>query len=133
MNTNNNNQQLENPKIGGGGRQKQSFNKLSKEAKELIFEHFENDFNRADKLFAYVPIDERFKSLKPIVKQLTTGNDEVSIKTKEIIFESLKEEFKKLKFYINQIPVEKRAIELRQYLFCLDKEQIEAVFSNIRK
>lgn len=132
MNTNNNNQQLENPKMGGGRHQK-SYNKLTKEAKELILEHFENDFKRADKLFAYVPIDERFKSLKPIVKQLTTGNDEVSIKTKEIIFESLKEEFKKLKFYINQLPQDKRAIELRQYLYYLDKEQIETVFSNIRK
>ena len=115
------------------GRKKASFNKLSKKAKESLLTTFENDFGRLDKIFAYVPYDERFSSLKPVVKMLCTGSDEVSLKTKEIIYESLHLEFKKLKFYINQLPTEKRATELRQYLFYLDKEQIEEIFRNIRR
>lgn len=78
-------------------------------------------------------MDERFVGLKPIVKMLCTGSDEVSIKTKELIYESLKREFNMLKFYINQLPQNKKAIELRQYLFCLDKEQIEEIFTTIKR
>lgn len=114
-----------------GGRKSGSLNKLSKEAKEVLLEAFENDLQRVDKLFGYIPMDERFVGLKPVVKMLCSGSDEVSIKTKELIYESLKREFKMLKFYINQLSSEKRAIELRQYLFCLDKEQIEEIFKTI--
>lgn len=131
MKTENGNSENESP--NNFGRKKASFNKLSKGTKESLLTTFENDFKRLDKIFAYVPYDERFSSLKPVVKMLCTGSDEVSLKTKEIIYESLHLEFKKLKFYINQLPTEKRATELRQYLFCLDKEQIEEIFSNIRR
>jgi hypothetical protein len=129
----------ENPKNPGsqnnarGGRKADSFNKLSKESKESLLEAFENDLQKLDKLFSYIPMDERFVGLKPIVKMLCTGSDEISIKTKELIYESLKREFKMLKFYINQLPQNKKAIELRQYLFCLDKEQIKEIFSTLRR
>lgn len=135
----NENSENENPKNSGaeniarGGRKAESFNKLSKEAKESLLEAFKNDLQKLDKIFGYVPMDERFVGLKPIVKMLCTGSDEVSIKTKELIYESLKREFNMLKFYINQLPSNKKAIELRQYLFCLDKEQIEEIFKTIKR
>lgn len=110
-----------------GGRKSESFNKLSKEAKESLLIAFENDLQKLDKLFNYLPMDERFVGLKPIIKMLCTGSDEVSLNTKQLIYESLKREFKMLKFYINQLPQNKKAIELRQYLFCLDKDQIEDI------
>ena len=127
------NENSENDNPNNFGRKKASFNKISKETKESLLKAFKNDFERYDKIFAYVPYDERFSSLKPVIKMLCTGSDEVSIKTKEIIYESLHLEFKKLKFYINQLPTEKRATELRQYLFCLDKQQIEEVFSSLSR
>lgn len=126
-----NNSGNKNPNKGKGGRHKQSLNKFSKNSKQKIFEHFEDDLKRLDKLFAYVPMDERFQKLKIVIKILCSGNDEVSIKTKELIYETLEREFTKLKFYINQLPQNKKAIELRQYLFCLDKNLIEKVFNNM--
>ncbi|ANO48849.1 hypothetical protein Pf1_00601 [Flavobacterium columnare] len=139
MENKNENSENENPKKFGtennarGGRKAESFNKLSKEAKESLLEAFENDLQKLDKLFGYIPMNERFVGMKPVVKMLCTGSDEVSIKTKELIYESLKREFNMLKFYINQLPQEKKAIELRQYLFCLDKEQIEEIFKTIKR
>jgi hypothetical protein len=139
MENKNENSEKENPKKNGtennarGGRKAESFNKLSKEAKESLLEAFENDLQKLDKLFSYIPMNERFVGLKPVVKMLCTGSDEVSIKTKELLYESLKREFNMLKFYINQLPQEKKAIELRQYLFCLDKEQIEEIFKTIKR
>ena len=139
MENKNENSENENPKKFGtennarGGRKAESFNKLSKEAKESLLEAFENDLQKLDKLFGYIPMNERFVGMKPVVKMLCTGSDEVSIKTKELIYESLKREFNMLKFYINHLPQEKKAIELRQYLFCLDKEQIEEIFKTIKR
>jgi hypothetical protein len=139
MENKNENSEKENPKNFGtennarGGRKAESFNKLSKEAKESLLEAFENDLQKIDKLFSYIPMNERFVGLKPIIKMLCTGSDEVSIKTKELIYESLKREFNMLKFYINQLPQNKKAIELRQYLFCLDKEQIEEIFKTMKR
>lgn len=78
-------------------------------------------------------MDKKFITLKPIVKILCSGNDEVSIETKKIIFESLKDEFKKLKFHICQLPPEKKAVELRKYLTYLDKNQIDEVLKNLKK
>jgi hypothetical protein len=131
MNKQNENSENESP--NNFGRKKASFNKLSKEAKENLYTVFENDLQRFDKIFANLPMDEKFTGLKPVVKLLCTGSDEVSIKTKKLIYDSLKREFKMLKFYINQLPTEKRAAELRQYLFCLDKEQIEEIFRSVRR
>jgi|GEM_PF-2275351 len=115
-----------------GGRKVGSTNKLSQEAKEYLLEVFGDDLANLNKYMAHITIDERFIALKPYAKILTTGNDEVSIETKKIIFDNLQEHFKRLKFYIAQLPAEERATELRQYLFCLDKEQIEEVFKSLK-
>lgn len=122
-----------NEKSVRGGRNSNSFNKLSKEAKQSLYEAFGDDLGKLENLFHHIPVNEKFVGLKPIVKMLCTGADEVSLKTKGLIYESLKREFKMLKFYINQLPQEKKAIELRQYLFCLDKEQIEEIFKTMRR
>ncbi|AWM14644.1 hypothetical protein DI487_12790 [Flavobacterium sediminis] len=116
-----------------GGRKLKSTNKLTKNAKQELFQAFKEDFVGLEKSFAYLPMDERFVGLKSIIKILCAGNDKVSIKTKEIVYESLNREFKMLKFYINQLPQNKKATELRQYLFCLDKEQIEEVFRTMKR
>ncbi len=116
-----------------GGRRANSFNKLSKEAKQSLLEAFEEDLIKLDKLFNYIPHNEKFVGLKPVVKMLCTGADEFSLKTKGLIYESLKDEFKKLNSYFYHLPQEKKAIELRQYLFCLDKEQIEEIFKTMRR
>ena len=139
MNVGNENPENENPNNFGreknarGGRNSNSFNKLSKEAKQSLYEAFGEDLGKLKNLLNHVPHNEKFVSLKPVVKMLCTGADEVSLKTKELIYESLKNEFKKLTTYFYHLPQEKKAIELRQYLFCLDKEQIEEIFKTMRK
>ena len=133
QNFENNNSKKNGIEKSSGGRKLSSNNKLTKNAKQELFNAFEEDFVRLEKSFAYLPMDERFVGLKPIIKVLCTGDDEVSKKVKELIYESLKREFKMLKFYINQLPANKKATELRQYLFCLDKQQIEDVFLNLKR
>lgn len=121
-----------NLKNRNGGRHHNSKNKFSKASKQKIFSHYEKEFIRINKHFAYLSHDEKFKGLKPIIKALCTGNDEISIKTKQLIYESLETEFIKLKLYFYHLPRDKKAIELRQFLKFLDKNQIEEIFSNIK-
>lgn len=117
----------------GGGRKLNSNNKMTKNAKKELLTAFEDDLQRIYKSFDYLPMDERFVGLKPIVKILCAGNDEVSLKTKEIVYNSLENHLKKLKTYFSLLPNEKKAIEIRQYLFCLDKEQIEEIFMSMKR
>ncbi|MDR3026612.1 hypothetical protein [Chryseobacterium sp.] len=115
------------------GRKIGSRNKLSTKAKENLLELFEDDIKQLHKSINYVSPDERFIKLKPIIKLLCTGSDEVSNNTRNLIYESLKGEFTKIKFYLNQLPSDKRASELRQYMNYLNKEQIENIFGSIRR
>lgn len=115
------------------GRKIGSRNKLSAKAKENLLELFEDDIKQLHKNINYVSPDERFVRLKPIIKLLCTGNDEVSNNTRNLIYESLKGEFTKTKFYLNQLSSDKRASELRQYMSYLNKEQIENIFGSIKR
>lgn len=124
---------MDNQNLKNSGRKIGSQNKLSVKAKENLLELFEGDIKQLHRSFNYVDIDERFVTLKPIIKLLCTGNDDVSNNTRNIIYESLKNEFVKIKFYINQLPPDKRATELRQYLSYLNKDQIENIFGSIRR
>jgi len=124
---------MEKENLKNSGRKIGSQNKLSVKAKENLLELFEGDIKQLHRSFNYVGIDERFVTLKPIIKLLCTGNDDVSNNTRNLIYESLKNEFVKIKFYINQLPSDKRATELRQYLNYLNKDQIENIFGSIKK
>lgn len=124
---------MEKENFKNSGRKIGSQNKLSIKAKENLLELFEGDIKQLHRSFNYVGIDERFVTLKPIIKLLCTGNDDVSNNTRNLIYESLKNEFVKIKFYINQLPSDKRATELRQYLNYLNKDQIENIFGSIKK
>lgn len=115
------------------GRKIGSRNKLSAKAKENLLELFEDNIKQLHKSINYVSPDERFVKLKPIVKLLCAGNDEVSNNTRNLIYKSLKGEFTKTKFYLNQLSSDKRASELRQYMSYLNKEQIENIFGSIRR
>ncbi|WP_185249418.1 hypothetical protein [Chryseobacterium bernardetii] len=115
------------------GRKIGSRNKLSAKAKENLLELFEDNIKQLHKSINYVSPDERFVKLKPIVKLLCAGNDEVSNNTRNLIYESLKGEFTKTKFYLNQLSSDKRASELRQYMSYLNKEQIENIFGSIKR
>ncbi|MDN3694995.1 hypothetical protein QWZ06_23545 [Chryseobacterium tructae] len=115
------------------GRKIGSRNKLSTKAKENLLELFEDNIKQLHKSINYVSPDERFVRLKPIIKLLCTGNDEISNNTRNLIYESLKSEFTKTKFYLNQLPSDKRASELRQYMSYLNKEQIENIFGSIKR
>lgn len=124
---------MEKENLKNSGRKIGYQNKLSVKAKENLLELFEGDIKQLHRSFNYVGIDERFVTLKPIIKLLCTGNDDVSNNTRNLIYESLKNEFVKIKFYINQLPSDKRATELRQYLNYLNKDQIENIFGSIKK
>lgn len=124
---------MDNQNLKNSGRKIGSQNKLSVKARENLLELFEGDIKKLHKSFNYVDVDEKFITLKPVIKLLCTGNDEVSNNTRNLIYESLKNEFVKIKFYINQLPPDKRATELRQYLNYLNKDQIENIFGSIRK
>ncbi len=115
------------------GRKIGSRNKLSAKAKENLLELFEDNIKQLHKSINYVSPDERFVKLKPIVKLLCAGNDEVSNNTRNLIYKSLKGEFTKTKFYLNQLSSDKRASELRQYMSYLNKEQIENIFGSIKR
>ncbi len=70
------------------GRKIGSRNKLSAKAKENLLELFEDNIKQLHKSINYVSPDERFVKLKPIVKLLCAGNDEVSNNTRNLIYES---------------------------------------------
>lgn len=119
-----------------GGRNKGSKNRMTPKSKELLLNILkESELINLDKLIGYVDYDKRFSTLKPYLKILCTGNDNIAIETRKLIFEALKDEFKPNRFrtYFNQLDDSKKAIELRQYLHYLSPEQIEEVFKNMSK
>ncbi len=114
------------------GRKIGSINKLNNEGKKALLSYFNNDLEKLQKLLNYIPIDERFQALRPFIKMLTTGSDEIAIKTREAILDSLEPEFKKLPFYLRLMNPEGKAKELRQYLNMLPKEDANRIIKNLK-
>lgn len=115
------------------GRKAGSKNRLSSNAKEVLYELLKDDLKRLDKLMNTQHYDERMMHLKHFSKILTTGNDKVATKSRELIFEGLQEHYKKMKFYFPHVPQEKKVGELRQFLKLLPIDNIEDVIQDMKK
>jgi len=137
MNTDNNNLEKENLTNGNGvstnlGRKTGSRNKLSKEAKQILFDALKNDLYSIDKLLNGLPNDERITHLKYFSKYLATGNDEVSNEVRTIIYEQLQPHFRRMGSYISHIDQNKKVSELRSFLKLLGTDKIEEILTDMQ-
>jgi hypothetical protein len=138
MNTDNNNSESESLTNGNGvnknlGRKTGSRNKLSKEAKQILFDALKNDLYKIDKLLNGLPNDERITHLKYFSKYLATGNDEIANEVRNIIYKQLQPHFRRMGTYVSHIDQNKKVTELRSFLKLLGTDKIEEIITDMHQ
>jgi hypothetical protein len=134
MSTENNNLENESQSnnANGLGRKTGSKNKLTKEAKSILFSVLKNDLSKIDKILCGLPFNERVIHLKQFTKFLASGNDTIANDTREILYKQLKPHFNKIGIYANHIDQNKKLSELRAFLKLLGPDMIEETLNDMQ-
>lgn len=114
------------------GRKAGSKNKLTAEAKKILFDVLKDDLGKIELLMRGLPLDERLIQLKHFSKFLASGNDEIAKEVRAIIYDQLTPHYKKMGTFISHVPQDKKVSELRAFLKLLTPEKVEEIVTDMK-